>query len=609
MRKRFLFLLRFFCALVGLFLLAKLAFMLFNGAASRGFGLVDAAAVLWNGLPLDIAAAGYLTAPAWLCTLASVWTRLPGGRAAYAAYTGLVSLLLAVIFTADTCLYAFWDFKLDSTVFNYLDSPRGAAASVSGGYLAGAFAAIVASACLVFLVLRAVRPRQWPGVRRRWSGSAGLLLAGGLLFLGIRGGIGKSTANVGMAYYSTEQFLNHSAVNPAFSLFSSMSKASDFASTCDFFPEERRAALFASLRCDTSSAAADTLLRTRRPNVLLVIMEGCGGTFVEAVGGTKDVTPNLNRLAREGVLFTRCYATSFRTDRGVLSTLSGYPSFPTTSVMKMPSKSRTLPSLALSLSNAGYHTEFLYGGDVNFTNMKSYLLSTGYSRAYGDTDFPLSTRRTHAWGVTDRIAFDRAFELIEAYGNRQPWHLAFLTLASHEPWKVPYDRLPHDERANAMAYLDDCIGRFTDRLRQTAAWKDLLVIFIPDHGIAWPKGITESNPEKYHIPMIWTGGAVKGPRRVEQICSQSDLAATLLGQMGLPHGDFRFSRDVTSAAYRYPWAVHTWAGGFAFIDGSGFSVYDLKAGKPLAEQPAPSAKRLDRGKAFLQTAYDDLGAR
>jgi len=109
--------------------------------------------------------------------------------------------------------------------------------------------------------------------------------------------------------------------------------------------------------------------------------------------------------------------------------------------------------------------------------------------------------------------------------------------------------------------------------------------------------------------MLWLGGAVKAPRRIDKICNQSDLPATLLGQMGLPHGQFGFSRDVTSQTYCYPCAISVWGSGMAFYDGSGFTVFDLNSGQTLADSPQPSAQRLDRAKAFLQTSFDDLGAR
>ena len=130
----------------------------------------------------------------------------------------------------------------------------------------------------------------------------------------------------------------------------------------------------------TEGENAVELLNTRRPNILIILVEGYGGVFIESLGGVPGVSPNWERLSKEGVFFTNCYANSFRTDRGTICTFSGYQGFPTLSVMKIPAKSRTLPSIAGKLMKEGYVTDFLYGGDINFTNMKSYLLGSGYQK-------------------------------------------------------------------------------------------------------------------------------------------------------------------------------------------------------------------------------------
>ncbi len=613
MRTRFLFLLRFYAVLLAVFILGKAVFLLCDAPAGTSVGVADFLAVVWHGLPLDLATAGYLTALPWLALTVSVWTRIPRLRLGYNVYAAVVAALLAVILVADTCLYTFWDVKLDGTVFNYLDSPRGVAASVSTGYLFGAVAVLVLVGLALFFAFERLFPRQLPPVRRRLTATAGAVVVGGLLFLGIRGGVGKSTANVGMVYFSDVQFLNHAAVNPAFSLVSSTLKTKDYARLHDYFPEEERARVFASLGYDTRSLAPDTLLRVRRPNVLIVLMEGCGGTFVHAVDSLADpaVTPRLNELAAEGVVFTRCYANSFRTDRGTVCALSGYPAFPDVSVMKLPSKCAQLPSIARSLRQAGYATDFLYGGDINFTNTNGYLRSTGYERTAGDTAFPAEVRHTHDWGVTDRIVFEYLLEELAGRADGRPWHTTLLTLASHEPWGVPYARIQGDTVANAMAYLDDCIGRFVDRFRETPQWANTLIVLLPDHGIGYPAGIDAGDPRRAHIPMIWTGGAVRGHRVVDVLCNQTDLPATLLGQLGLAHDDFRFSRDVLSRTYTHPSAVHVWSEGIWYMDGTGFTSLNLlsKPQRPLEERPAPSAARAAAANALLQTAYDDLGAR
>ncbi|MDO5751306.1 MAG: LTA synthase family protein, partial [Rothia sp. (in: high G+C Gram-positive bacteria)] len=408
-------------------------------------------------------------------------------------------------------------------------------------------------------LLHYVLPRQKEETRFQICWTGVWLLAAGLIFLGIRGGVGRSTANVGMVYYSQRQFLNHAAVNPAFSLVSSSFKTRKYSQSFDFYPEAERARRFSTLHFNTRSVNSDTLLTTRRPNILLILMEGCGGTMVHAVDSLSDarITPNLNRLAEEGVVFTHCYANSFRTDRGTLTTLSGWPAYPDLSVMKVPSLTQKMPSIARTLRSAGYSARFLYGGDINFTNTHGYLLATGYEQALGDTYFPHTVRRTHAWGVTDHIVLDTLYHQVLRQPADRPWHIGCLTLSSHEPWKVPYHRIQGDERANAMAYLDDCIGHFIARLKQSPAWRNTLVILLPDHGINYPVGIEESNPRRSHIPIIWTGGAVKGHKVIDRLCNQSDLAATLLGQLGLDHSYFPLSRDVLSRSYTHPSAAHT----------------------------------------------------
>lgn len=350
------------------------------------------------------------------------------------------------------------------------------------------------------------------------------------------------------------------------------------------------------------------LLASDKPNVLLILMEGCGGLFVNAVDSlaNPDITPRLNALAREGVLFSRCYGNSFRTDRGMVCALSGYPSFPDVSVMKLPGVVNRLPGIAASLKRAGYSTQFLYGGDINFTVTNGYLLATGYERTYGDTSFPMADRRTHDWGVTDHIAFRRLLEMTrEAEKEHRPWHIGMLTLASHEPWRVPYNRIPGDKVANGIAYLDSCIGDFMDSFRKTPAWNNTLVVLLPDHGIGYGDVAECTDPRRNHIPLLFCGGAVKRSLVVDKLCNQSDLPATLLGQLRLPHDEFRFSRDILSRSYTHPTAVHTWSEGMLYADTTGYTVVNFvtRPHSVVADSPRPSASRLRDARAFLQTAY------
>lgn len=605
MKKRLQFLCSFFVVVFLSFIFQKPLFMLSNGSIGRGVDFADYFWVMWHGASLDAAVTGYLIALPWLVALVSVWVRHFPFRKVLVGYYALVALLVSMIFMGDLSLYPFWNFKLDASVFFYLDSPKNALASVSVWFVLWRIFLILLLSVLGTAVLYLLTPECFHAVRKKVLATAGMIVVGGVIFVAIRGGVTESTSNIGQVYFCNDEFLNHSAVNPVFSLLASVSKTKNYSEEFDYFSQPECDGLFGGLY-PTSGRDTVKLLNTTRPNVLIVLMEGFGASMVESLGGVKGVSPNIDRLSKEGVWFTRCYANSFRTDRGTVCALSGYQSFPDLSVMKIPAKSRTLPSIAGKLRREGYRTDFLYGGDINFTNMKSYLLGSGYEHLVADVDFPVSQRQ-NAWGVNDDITFDYLYRQLTARKDSL-WFTTFLTLSSHEPFEVPYHRLD-EPRPNAFAFTDECLGRFVDRIRQTPVWENLLIVCLPDHGFYYPEKGHPQDERIHHIPMLWLGGAVKQPVVVSKLMNQSDLAATLLAQLGIGHEEFNFSRDVLGESYTYPFAYWTFGGGIAFADSTGVTLYDVNADRVIHERPRANANRILRGKAILQSSYDDLGRR
>lgn len=627
MKKRLSYLLRFYLLTVALFVAAKVVFMLVCHEATPVLTIADMWQVVRHGLSLDLSTALYLLIVPFLLTAAAVWLRVP--RWLYSAYHWVAAIALALAFVADTSLYPFWQFKLDASCLGYLSNPTEAMASVTTGYLLVRLAAVIIVAGLIFGLFRysaiplfrynvITKPRNNVIAKRQNNVKSNsrynkkFRLAETLLYLlcipfiviGIRGGVSESTTNIGQVYFSQRQFLNHSAVNPVFSFLSSLSKSGDYIVSYDYYDDDELARLTQGLY-DTRSISPDTLLNTRRPNILIILMESCGGQFTE-LGGHSEITPRLNQLCHEGIYFTECYANSWRTDRGVISVLSGYPSFPTVSVMKIPEKSRKLPSIAKSLKAEGYATAFYHGGDINFTNMRSYVVSSGYEHLNWKADYPREQQSTAQWGVRDDLVFSRLLRDIKAeVPSAGRWMKTVLTLSSHEPWDVP-EQVLDDKVYNAFHYLDRCLGTFIDSLRKTPQWRDLLVVILPDHGVRY-KDIGETTRLYNHIPMLWLGGAVRSVRSISQVCNQSDLPATLLGQLGLPHDDFTFSRDVVSRNYRHPMAYHTFVNGMTLIDADSFMAYDLDADTWLAHDgPTPPDSLLPRAKALLQLTSHDL---
>jgi len=609
MKKRVLFLFACFITFILVFALQKPVFMLYNHASGGGLSVSDYLQVVVHGLQLDATVAGYLTVLPLLLTLLSVW--IPGRYITFIlkGYFFIVACIISLIFVVDIALYPYWGFRLDATPLFYLQSPSDALASAPASTLILQTLVFVVYTYGLFWALKRfvlpLMPEQY--VKKMLSNSVQLVLLGGILFIPIRGGVTTSTANVGMVYYSNNQFLNHSAINPCFSFLASLFKQQDFAAQYNYFSESQRSNIFKKLTNQPQGDSIPELLTTKSPNIILILMESFSANAIEVLGGEAGVTPNINRLSKEGILFSNMYANSFRTDRGIVAVLNGYLAQPTTSIMKYPAKSQTLPSIAKSLQKKGYTSDMLYGGDINFTNMQSYFFSSGYSKVTADRDFPLKSRLSK-WGANDDITFAHLYQSMTDNSRKEPFFSTFLTLSSHEPFEVPYNRLK-DPYLNSVAFTDSCLGDFIDKLKKLPLWNNTLIVLVSDHGFKYPASIKEYDPKRYHIPMLWLGGAIKEPRVIANYGNQTDLAATLLYQLDLPHKEFTFSNNMVDSV-QPAYAFYSYNNGFGFIDTTGVSAYDCESNKPLIIHPeAGNEIRLNNGKALLQTLYDDLGSR
>jgi phosphoglycerol transferase MdoB-like AlkP superfamily enzyme len=603
MLHRVLYLLKAYLLTVLIFIVAKMGFMFYH-AGVQSFTATDVFEVIRHGLSLDLSMGLYILSLPFLCLAVSIWVpRERLFRNILRPFYIVISLAMALIFVADTSLYEFWLFKLDAFCLQYLETPTEAMASVSTSYILMRLLTI-ALLTAIFTWAYWKIPLKLPKIRKRILSSIGALLLIPLIIIGIRGGLDESTTNIGQVYYSQNQFLNHSAVNPIFSFFASLEKSGSNIVSFKFMDQKTCDDIVNQLY-NTQSIDCDTLLTTNTPNIIVILLESCGGQFTE-IGGRTDITPNLNKMAKEGIYFANCHANSWRTDRGTLCTWSGYPSFPNTSVMKIPAKSRTLPNIARTLQQErGYSTHYLYGGDINFTNMRSYLVSGGFQDLTWKTDYTTDEQQTARWGVRDDITFQTLTQLTKTM--KQPFLIGYSTLSSHSPWDVPIHHFD-DEVLNAFYYLDQCVGNFIQQLRHTELWNHTLIVMLPDHGIVHA-GLDESNPLLNHIPMLWLGGVVKQPRRIEQVCNQTDLPATLLGQLGIAHDEYTFSRDVLSTTYKHPFAIHTYDDGYTIIDSTSFVNYDFISNRVVTTSGKDSDKLMQWAKAILQAASKDLGER
>lgn len=591
---------------VALFVIDKPLFMAVYHGLYAGTSFADVMAVIWHGLPVDLAVAAYCTVLPGLLTAAMLATGSRVPRVAERIYFMLISVVLAAVAVLNMVLYGYWNFPLDATpLFYFLSSPAAAFASVTGWQMAGGFIALAAVSCLLYLVFRftalriAVQPQQ--GTRKRCTGTAVVTLLTAALFIPIRGGLTVSTMNPSRAYFSTDTRLNHAAMNPAFSFLYSVTHQNNFSEQFRFMEPERAGELFSALT-HTASAATDTLLTTQRPDIWIVIAESFSSHLMPSLGG-EEVAMRMDSIARDGLLFTNFYASSFRTDRALPAILSAFPGQPNTSVMKFVSKTENLPSMPLEFRKAGYDTEYYYGGDINFTNMLAFLKNSGFEKIVCDGDFPLS-QRASKWGAPDSYLFDKVIADYGADTTATPKFRVVQTSSSHEPFKVPYRSRFADERLNAFAYSDSCIGAFVDSLKASPRWDNTLVLIVPDHFGVYPDNL-EDNRLRHSIPLIMTGGALRMRGTNATVGSQTDIAATLMDACGLDHSRFVYSKNLLDSIAPH-YAFFTTPSEMGFVTAADTVDYSIDSDKPLVLKGPGAQAALESAKAYLQKLYDNL---
>ncbi len=355
------------------------------------------------------------------------------------------------------------------------------------------------------------------------------------------------------------------------------------------------------------------LLREPRPNVLFIILESFTGKFVGSLGGARGVTPQRDSLARTGVSFPNFYAAGDRSQKGLVALLSGYPSQPTTSIIKYPPKTARLPHLARTLAAAGYRRRYYYGGELAFANMKSYLRTAGYEQLTERADFRRQEQNSK-WGAHDHVLFNRLLpELAELGQQPAPFFVTAFTLSSHEPYDVPMKtrfpgRKEEDLFRNSVFYTDSVLGAFMRQARRQPWWARTLVVLVADHGHALPGNSPTDDPRKFHIPLVLTGGALRPEMRGQvqpTIGSQTDIAATLLGQLGLPASEYVWSRDLLRPQ-PVPFAFYCYTDGFGTVTPAGTLTFDNVGRRITRRSPGATEAQLKLGQAYEQLSLQDF---
>jgi phosphoglycerol transferase MdoB-like AlkP superfamily enzyme len=612
-RPRFNFLLLYLLYWLAFFAALRLVFLAFFYGETAGLSAATVAGTFLHGLRLDLSATAYLSLVPFLLVGLSVFRRLtrPAGFLVL-AWTLLATGILALLGAADLGIFREWGRHIDAAVLQYLTHPVESWAAAGGGprWLM-LLLWLLLTALFGVIALRVLQPGlRFPPARAVLA--LPLLGCALLLVIPARGGVQQIPINQSSAYFSPLPFANLAAVNVGWNFFDSWHRGLN-----------RRENPYAVMPPDSAlllcchperSEAADPptrYLRGTRPNVLLIVWESFTARAVERLGGVAGATPVFDSLAGKDLLFSRVYAAGDRTEKGLAALLAGASTIPNGSILTIPSKSSSLPMLSRDLKAAGYATGFYYGGELGFANLRSFVLEGRFDRVMGKEDFPSSTWQSK-WGAHDEVVADR---VLADLGNLSaPFFVTWLTQSSHEPFDVPgpvrVAGADGESRfLNSLAYTDHIIGELLRRASREPWWDQTLVIIVADHSkrlertdAAVPYKSAES---WYHIPMLWTGGALARGGIIDQLASQTDLAPTLLGQLGLAgRAQYRFGRDLFSGPPR-PWVYYGFDDGFGMVTAEGSLVWEHIPDRITSRSGRIGDAELRIGRAMLQVTYQD----
>ena len=610
MKSRIIFFLKYCTIWLVILLLFKLTFIIYHADKFRQVGFVDFVLIFVYGLKLDISLEAYMVTIPVLSFVFFFWSKKHLEFKIIRIYTLIILMIITLLNIIDLALYSYWNYRLDYTVLNYIDTPGEMLANLRWYHYFILVGALIFSWLIFYRGVFAKLFRKadsLPG-EGGWKSGLVFLLILGALIIPIRGGLGTASLNVGAVYFHKRAIVNHAAINPVWNFVFSLTEKQDMEYKIEFFSPEKEEKILEPLK--VTKAESRKILKTDRPNIIMIILESFTAFTIERNGGRGDIAPNLNKLIKEGVYFDNFYGSGDASAAGLGALLSGYPSLPNSYILKFESKVENIPGICKDLSALGYTNRFFYGGDINFAHIHSFLIHNQFDDIVSLKDFP-DTERISSWGVPDHFVFNRLLEVSSS--SETPFCHVLFTLSSHAPFDVPMDPVFEGSTKdikffNSLYYTDKSLGKFIRSAEHQPWWDSTLIFVMADHGAVYGD-VTNHERRRFHIPMLMLGGALNARDTIiSKYGNQIDVPAILFGQMGIDAGDYRFSRDLLaddSLSFTY-YAYHM---GMGYLDDTSYVVYDLSSSRFIVEEGAVNDNIRDRVKALLQNLWTDFANR
>ncbi len=606
--------LRLFIFFMLLFFVERIIFLLFLFPEIKTIPFREILMVFRHALSMDAASACALMLIPFLLMAVIIFSESKRFQQILKFYIVFIILFTSVINACDAALFKSWGTRINSQAISYLAFPGEAISNAYNLYFLFILLVFLLMSYLFILIYRRFFHEGFINYKHVAFKIIFLLLTPFILIIGIRGGFQTFPLDRSWVYFSRHSVLNQAAINSSWNFFHALTDPVEIRKNpYSFFQEDLAWEYFNRIN-HTEKDTTTFINKTNRPNIVLIMLESFSAEVMEPLGGKKEITPNLNALTKEGLLFTNFYTPGFRTEQGLAALVSGFPSQPTTSIIRQFGKFDKLPSLARTLDSAGYNSSYYYGGNLHFAFTGSYLQACGFDKIIGENDFVIK-RRTD-WGAYDEELFD--FFKADIQSAAQPFFSIIMTSTNHEPFNADVKKItpsiPGDwcgDYINTVHYTDRCIGEFFSEIKKQKWYDSSLVFVVADHAHICPEKFEYNSAPRHRIPFLVLGGALKDEFRgkvIGKIASQIDFPSSVLSLLKLESGNYKWSKNIFNP-YSPSFAFYSFDEGFGWVDENQKIVYDQKLKRILFfEKEMPSRYNdsiLNAGKAYLQLLLED----
>jgi phosphoglycerol transferase MdoB-like AlkP superfamily enzyme len=613
--------------LLGLLVLSasRLALMAWQWERVEAAGI--AGRMLVQGVRADLILLGYLIVfPVLLAPLFAQRWSMRAWRVASAVWTTVALVFVVFMEVSSPQFIMQFDVRPNRLFIEYLSYPKEVLATLWNGFRIALVGGVVFTIVLGLASYRLLKSASDQAVM--WSAKKLLLtwpLIVLLVLVQIRSTTGHRPANLALFALSGDAMVNSLIINSGWSVLDALNSMRKEANSSEIYGKFPREKVFAQVKAapwlsgyrfdseelPTLHYQQAAVTRAKPLNLVIVLEESLGATFVESLGGVA-VTPELDKLRKEGWWFEQLYATGTRSVRGIEAVVSGYAPTPARSVVKLSLAQQNFYTLALGLGKQGYHTEFVYGGEAHFDNMRGFFTGNGFQNIVDRRDMKMTFEG--AWGASDEDLFTKSLErLKQLHAEKKPFFSLIFSSSNHEPFEFPDGKITlHDPAKqtvnNAVKYADYALGKFIAEAKQQDYWKDTVFLIVADHDNR-VYGNSLVPIHKFHIPGLIMGADIE-PKSIKTIASQIDLGPTLLSLMGVSSTHPMIGRDLARESDAPGRAMLQFDNYFAWLEGDTATIlrpsqapllgrYNAATGELTLGEQTPSAAQVDKAMAHV----------